>query len=52
MKYNLLLAELILEESKSRKTNLRTSKSNDVRKSWLERFFDFLTPSNIFIAAK
>ncbi len=47
------LAEMILEESKSHQTeNLKASQSNDADKSWLERFFDFLTPSNIHVANK
>lgn len=53
MKYYPLLAEMILEESKSHKTeNLKASQGNDANKSWLERFFDFLTPSNIHVATK
>ncbi|MDR6559987.1 MULTISPECIES: hypothetical protein [unclassified Arcicella] len=54
MKYYPLLAEMILEESNSPKTNLKASenKSNDADKGWLERFFDFLTPSNIYVATK
>jgi len=54
MKSYPLLAEMVLDESRSPKTNLKASSINsyDADKGWLERFFDFLTPSNIYVAKK
>ena len=48
---NLLLAELIVEKTQDRKKNMESSVSDD-SKSWLERFFDFLTPNDYYIATK
>jgi hypothetical protein len=48
---NLLLAELIVEKTQARKKNMESSVDGD-SKGWLERFFDFLTPSDYYIATK
>jgi hypothetical protein len=51
MYQNLLLAELIVEKTQSRTKNMESSENQD-SKSWLERFFDFLTPTENYIATK
>ena len=51
MYQNLLLAELIVERSQARTKNMKSSESQD-SKSWLERFFNFLTPTEHYIATK
>ena len=51
MYQNLLLAELIVEKTQSRKKNMESSENQD-SKSWLERFFNFLTPNEHYIATK
>ena len=51
MYQNLLLAELIVEKTQSRTKNIESSENQD-SKSWLERFFDFLTPNKHHIATK
>lgn len=51
MYQNLLLAELIVEKTQSRPKNMESSENQD-SKSWLERFFEFLTPTENYIATK
>jgi hypothetical protein len=50
MKYDLLLAELIVESTQNRKSVNQITESQESSKSWLERFFEFLTPNDINIA--
>ena len=51
MKYDLLLAELIVAKSQIR-TEVSHVSENQTEKSWLERFFDFLTPNDLHIATR
>ncbi len=51
MYQNLLLAELIVEKTQYRTKNMESSENQD-SKSWLERFFEFLTPNEHYIATK
>lgn len=52
MKYDLLLAELIVEKSQYRTEFSQITESQESSKSWLERFFEFLTPNDINIATR
>jgi hypothetical protein len=52
MKYDLLLAELIVARSQNRTEVLRMTENQESNKSWLERFFEFLTPNDIKIATR
>ena len=52
MKYDLLLAELIVKKSQNRKEVLPTTENQESNKGWLERFFEFLTPNDIKIATR
>ena len=51
MYQNLLLAELIVAKTQSRPKNMESSENQD-SKGWLERFFEFLTPPEHYIATK
>ena len=51
MYQNLLLAEMIVEKTQTRPKKRESSENQD-SKSWLERFFDFLTPTEHYIATK
>ncbi len=51
MKYDLLLAELIVAKSQAR-TEVSKMSENQTEKSWLERFFNFLTPNDLNIATR
>ena len=51
MKYDLLLAELIVKKSQHR-TEVQKKSENQTDKSWLERLFDFLTPNDIKVAIR
>ena len=44
MYQNLLLAEIIVAKTQTRTKNNESSESQD-SKGWLERFFNFLTPT-------
>jgi hypothetical protein len=52
MKYDLLLAELIVAKSQARTEVSQTTENQESNKSWLERFFDFLTPNDFHIATR
>lgn len=52
MKYDLLLAELIVKKSQNRKEVSQITENQESKKGWLERFFDFLTPKDIYIATR
>lgn len=52
MKYDLLLAELIVEKSQNRPEVSQTTEKQESNKGWLERFFEFLTPKDINIATR
>ena len=52
MKYDLLLAELIVKKSQNRTEVSQISENQDSKKGWLERFFEFLTPKDIYIATR
>jgi hypothetical protein len=52
MKYDLLLAELIVARSQNRTEVSQTTENQESNKSWLERFFDFLTPTDIQVATR
>ena len=52
MKYDLLLAELIVKKSQDRKKVSQIPENQESNKSWLERFFEFLTPNDIKIATR
>jgi hypothetical protein len=52
MKYDLLLAELIVENSQNCSKESQITENQESSKSWLERFFEFLTPNDINIATR
>jgi len=52
MKYDLLLAELILKKSQNRKKVSQTTESQESKKGWLERFFEVLAPKDFHIATR
>ena len=52
MKYDLLLAELIVKKSQNRKEVSQITENQESKKVWLERFFEFLTPKDIYIATR
>jgi hypothetical protein len=52
MKYDLLLAELIVKKSQNRTGVSRMTENQESKKGWLERFFEFLTPNDIKIATR
>ncbi|MES2520757.1 MAG: hypothetical protein V4585_21755 [Bacteroidota bacterium] len=52
MKYDFLLAELIVEKSQSRTEVSKMTENQESNKGWLERFFEFLTPNDINIATR
>lgn len=52
MKYDLLLAELIVKKSQDRKEVSQMTESQESNKGWLERFFNFLTPNDIKAAIR
>jgi hypothetical protein len=52
MTYDLLLAELIVKKSQKRKEVSQMTENQESNKSWLERFFEFLTPKDIYIATR
>jgi hypothetical protein len=52
MKYDLLLAELIVARSQNRTQVSQMTENQESNKGWLERFFEFLTPNDIKIAAR
>ncbi len=52
MKYDLLLAELIVKKSQDRKEVSQTPENQESNKGWLERFFEFLMPNDIKIATR
>ncbi|PWK28655.1 hypothetical protein LV89_00860 [Arcicella aurantiaca] len=52
MKYDLLLAELIVKSSQNRTEESQIAESQESSKGWLERFFEFLTPNDINIATR
>lgn len=52
MKYDLLLAELIVERSQNRIEVSQITENQESNKGWLERFFEFLTPNDIKIATR
>jgi hypothetical protein len=52
MKYDLLLAELIVARSQNRTEVSQMTENQESNKSWLERFFEFLTPKDIYIATR
>lgn len=52
MKYDLLLAELIVKKSHNRTEVPQISENQESKKIWLERFFEFLTPKDIYIATR
>ena len=52
MKYDLLLAELIVARSQARTEVSQTTENQESYKGWLERFFEFLTPNDIKIATR
>ena len=52
MKYDLLLAELIVKKSQNRKEVSQITENQESKKGWLERFFDFLTPKDVYIATR
>jgi hypothetical protein len=50
MKYNLLLAELIVEKTQNSNKSLGVSESQDSTKqtaNWLERFFAFISNNQV-----
>jgi hypothetical protein len=52
MKYDLLLAELIVKKSQHCKEVSQIAENQESNKGWLERFFEFLTPNDIKIATR
>ena len=52
MKYDLLLAELIVARSQNRTEVSQTTENQESNKGWLERFFEFLTPNDTKIATR
>ena len=52
MKYDLLLAELIVEKSQNRTEVSQMTENQESNKGWLERFFEFLTPNDMKIAPR
>lgn len=52
MKYDLLLAELIVARSQNRKEVSQMTESQESNKGWLERFFEFLTPNDMKITPR
>ncbi len=52
MKYDLLLAELIVKNSQNRIEENQIAENQESSKGWLERFFEFLTPNDINIATR
>jgi hypothetical protein len=52
MKYDLLLAELIVKKSQNRKEVPQMTENQESNKGWLERFFEFLTPNDIKVATR
>jgi hypothetical protein len=52
MKYDLLLAELVVERSQNRTETSRKTENQESKKGWLERFFEFLTPNDIKVAIR
>lgn len=52
MKYDLLLAELIVERSQNRTEVSQIAENQESNKGWLERFFEFLTPNAMKIATR
>lgn len=51
MYQNLLLAELIVKKTQPHAKKVESSENQD-SKNWLERFFEFLTPPEHYIATK
>ena len=52
MKYDLLLAELIVKKSQNRTEVSQMNENQESNKGWLERFFNFLTPNDIKTATR
>ena len=52
MKYDFLLAELIVARSQNRTEVSQIAENQESNKGWLERFFEFLTPNDIKIASR
>ncbi len=52
MKYDLVLAELIVERSQNRTEVLQMTENQESNKGWLERFFNFLTPNDIKVVTR
>lgn len=52
MKYDLLLAELIVNNSQNRTEVSQMTENQESNKGWLERFFNFLTPNEIKAATR
>lgn len=52
MKYDFLLAELIVKSSQNRMQEMPIAENQESYKGWLERFFEFLTPNDINIATR
>ena len=52
MKYDLLLAELIVKKTQNRTEVSQITENQESKKGWLERFFEFLAPKDFYIATR